>query len=265
MNDVVFVIPAFNPGPPLLTLVNDLRSRFSNPIVVVDDGSSEDSKKFFNPVSATPNLSLLTHGLNMGKGAALKTALNYVLINKPNCRGALTIDADGQHSVGDVFKVLEASKFKQFEALILGIRDFKGNVPLRSQVGNKLTQFIFFLLLGKSLKDTQTGLRFIPRLFFPKLLTIQKNRYEFELEVLLHAVQNKWSLVQIPISTIYIENNASSHFNPLFDSIRIYFVFFRYVGLSLLTAFLDNIIFAVTLFFTEQISTLSGPRSIDTV
>lgn len=102
-------------------------------------------------------------------------------------------------------------------------------------------------MLGRSFKDTQTGLRGLSRSFMKQCLTIKSNRFEFETEQLAIAVNNNINIIEIPIQTIYIENNKASSFRPLVDSFRIYFVLFRYGFSSIITAIVDFIVFMIAL------------------
>jgi putative flippase GtrA len=99
------------------------------------------------------------------------------------------------------------------------------------------------LVVGQWLKDTQTGLRGIPRLLFDRLRAIRASGYEFELDMLTAAKHAGCEFVEVPIRTIYLGGNRSSHFNPLSDSLRVYFVLLRFGLVSVLTALLDNIAF----------------------
>jgi putative flippase GtrA len=127
--------------------------------------------------------------------------------------------------------------------MILGARGFEGHVPLRSRVGNSITQHVVQLLVGEKLRDTQTGLRGIPASFAGPLLNLSSNGYEFELDMLVAARKSSVAIVEEPIETVYEPGNKSSHFNPLVDSMKIYFVLLRFCSVSLMTALLDNVAF----------------------
>jgi putative flippase GtrA len=98
---------------------------------------------------------------------------------------------------------------------------------------------------GLRLRDTQTGLRGIPRQFFPNLLRLATTGYDFELDMLLQARAAHVSVAEVPIQTVYIDNNKSSHFNPLLDSFKIYLVFLRFNISSLLAVAIDNSVFVL--------------------
>jgi putative flippase GtrA len=216
-------------------------------IVVVDDGSREDCQEVFDQVAAFSQVTLLRHAVNLGKGAALKFGFNHIYNLKKNQDdfvGVITADADGQHLASDIAKVAwELSSHP--DSLVLGVRAFKGEVPLRSRLGNVITEAVFRALVGVHITDTQTGLRGVPLSLIPLFMRITANRYEFELDMLIQCAEHKHAIVQVPIQTVYLEDNASSHFNPLVDSAKIYMVFLRFVASSLLTAVVDNIIFII--------------------
>ncbi len=231
----VMIIPAFEPDEQLLQLINGLlahdAARRVRRIIIVDDGSSAAAQNIFKAVAALPQVTLLRHVKNLGKGQALKTAFNYYLLHDADTTaGVVTADADGQHCVADIYKI--ADHFSESPAALwLGAREHgaDGRVPWRSRFGNRLTRQVFRWVTGKLLRDTQTGLRAIPAALLPALLQISAARYEYELEMLLYAIRAQVVIRELPIQKIYIDNNKRSHFNPLRDSLRIYAVFLRYL------------------------------------
>lgn len=253
-NQVVILIPAYEPSDSLITLVRTLLSQSDLPIVIVNDGSSLSTKPIFETLSQFQNVHILKHAVNLGKGQALKTGFNYCLTHFEALGGVVTADADGQHLPQDILSVANRLATEP-HTLWIGARAFDKNVPLRSQIGNTVTRHIFRLLIGKMIYDTQSGLRGIPATFLCKLLKIPTNGYEFELDMLVTAAQKKLSIKETPIQTVYIQNNQSSHFRPLLDSLRVYFVFIRFCALSLLTALLDFVAFSIAFFFGANILT----------
>ncbi len=225
----IIIIPAFEPTPILLEIVTQLSACAEQKIIIVDDGSSLKTTSLFELLRKNYQVIILKHRENSGKGKALKTAFEYVLTHfKPEeCLGVITADADGQHLVPDILKVSER-QFLKPHSLILGVRDFKGEIPLSSSFGNFLTRFLFRIIFKKKLQDTQTGLRAIPYFFIKDLLSISTNAYDFELEMLVKAMQNKQTIEEVSVQTIYHEGNANSHFHPLWDSFKVYFVFCRF-------------------------------------
>ena len=196
-----------------MDVVRRLTAASGYPVVIVDDGSGPAYRDVFTRVAELPGVRVLRHAVNLGKGAALKTAMNHVLCALSAAIGIVTADADGQHHSEDVLRVAEALASNP-EALLLGCRGFDRDVPLRSRFGNVLTRGVMHALLGRNLTDTQTGLRGIPAAFLPTLLRLETGGYEFELEMLIAAHQFSLPLVEVPIRTIYEPGNRPSHFNP---------------------------------------------------
>jgi glycosyltransferase involved in cell wall biosynthesis len=243
-SEIPILIPAYQPGDPMVTLVESLLRLGSKAVVIVDDGSGKEYAEYFHEAEAlTDRVHLLRHAVNLGKGAALKTGMNFVLNQFPQCRGVVTADADGQHHPEDVQGVAKRLA-SDSTALIMGVREFGKRVPWRSRIGNRLTRILTRLLVGSKVSDTQTGLRGIPKELIPHLLRIPSQGYEFELDMLIACKHQGFPIVQEPIRTIYLDGNRSSHFDPILDSMRIYFLLFRFSVLSLLTAVLDNLVFA---------------------
>ena len=239
---IPIVIPAYQPEPTLTRLVRDLRALTSAPIVVVNDGSQESCAGIFAAVAQISGVTVLRHAVNLGKGAALKTALNYALCQWPQLTGVVTADADGQHLPADILRVaarLETSP----DSLVLGARKFTGKVPLRSLIGNRLTVGVMRLVAGQHLNDTQTGLRAVPRALLPHLLALASNGYEFELDMLLSCKHRGVPIIEEPIETVYLEDNRTSHFNPLTDSLKVYFTLVRFSAISITTTLIDNTVF----------------------
>jgi len=244
------IIPAYNPGQELIPLVEQLllHDEISGIIIVNDGSASSCAPIFFAVKSLSSKIAMLEHAVNLGKGAALKTGLNYVYTNFRDDVGVVTADADGQHLVEDILRVGQ-QLIDNPQALIMGVREFaaRGKVPLRSKIGNLLTIKLFKLIVGQHVSDTQSGLRGIPFDFIPILARIPNAGYDFELNMLIVCKQTQRKICEIPIKTVYIDNNKSSHFNPVFDSLKIYFVLFRFALLSLATYALDLSIFIILL------------------
>lgn len=246
MNMMPIVIPAYEPDEKLIALLERIeKADMKQPIVVVDDGSGKEYSKIFEKASEFDNVTLLTHAVNLGKGRALKSAFNYLLNNYEDMIGCVTIDSDGQHRVEDMVACMEALRDNP-KALVLGVRDFnKSNVPTRSSFGNKTTSKVMKLLVGLSISDTQTGLRAISQEYMRFLMNEKGERFEFETNMLLSTKDEKITIVEVPIETIYIEENKKSHFNPLKDSLRIYAMFIKFIVSSLSSSVVDLVLFSI--------------------
>lgn len=250
-NRKIIIIPAYNPDFKLVSLVHDLSELNEFQIIVVNDGSFTEKQIVFDLIS--PYVVLLKHNQNTGKGSAIKTALKYIENHNDSFTVITTMDADGQHIVDDVVKVCESALIYP-NSLILGSRKFDKSTPLKSYMGNKITKFIFRCISGKSISDTQTGLRAFNSKFIPLLLSIEGDRYEYEMNMLLRFCKEEIPIKEIEIKTIYRDKeNSTSHFNIIKDSIKIYSTLFKYVGSSFVSFIVDYISFIVIMLFTNQL------------
>ena len=244
---ITILIPAYNPDRRLADLAAELGSR-GFPVLVVDDGSSVGQDLFAQ--LERNGLPVLHHDVNRGKGAALKTGLAWIAEHRPDTDVTVTADADGQHRPDDIARVAEAA-LTHPQALTLGVRAFTGKVPFRSRFGNWWTRVFFFLSTGLWIRDTQTGLRGIPAALSERVRTLPGDRYEYEMAMLTDAKRHPAPPVQIPIETVYIAENASSHFSPLRDTIRIYRAMLSFCVASVGCFLLDNAVFTAVVYATK--------------
>ena len=215
---IAALIPAYQPDEKLITLLKELSAHTNYFILVVNDGSRKECEPIFE--DAKQYSTVISHDVNRGKGAALKTGIKYIL-EKTDCDGVVTLDADGQHTVADTQRTVEAL-IENPDSFIVGGRLFSGKVPWKSRAGNAITRWVFKASTGASVHDTQTGLRAFSRKLMSEFSNLSGDRYEYEMNVLLECTARSVSIIEIPIETIYIEDNKSSHFNPFKDSWKIY-------------------------------------------
>ena len=220
----IVLIPAYCPDDKLIALVQTLHE-MDFTIVVVNDGSNADHTPVFNAVSAWA--AVLSHETNKGKGSALKTGLEFIKSTFTVPYIVVTADADGQHLPEDILRVCEKAQ-ENPGSLILGSRMIGKGAPLRSRLGNALTRFVFALSTGYRIYDTQTGLRAFSNGLTDYLLSVEGERYEYEMNVLLDATKEKIEIIEVPIETIYIENNKGSHYKVFRDSYMIYKQIFNF-------------------------------------
>lgn len=225
------LIPAWQPDVALLSLVMNLSGRGFGKLLLIDDGSTDSGgsracEEIFAQIAELPKVELQRHALNLGKGRALKTGFSRLLEQPEDFLGVITADADGQHTPEDIERVARALLSCSTRP-VLGSRGFEDGVPWRSRLGNALTRFVFGMLTGTPLADTQTGLRGIPLALLPKLLTLEGERYEYEMTVLAYLCRSGHTPMEVPIATVYLNNNRESHFHPVWDSMRVYFVLLR--------------------------------------
>jgi glycosyltransferase involved in cell wall biosynthesis len=228
---VIVLAPVYQPGDRLPAVLRDLRVAAPDvDVVVVDDGSDARSATVLD-AAADLGCTVLRHGTNRGKGAALKTGFAHVAATHPG-RDVVCADPDGQHRVEDVVRVAE--RVRETAAMVLGVRRFDGDVPLRSRVGNDLTRLLFRAATGRAVQDTQTGLRGYPADLLGWLRSIPGERFEYEMNVLLYAAREGRPIDQVTIATAYSTDERSSHFSEVTDSARIYWPLLRFAASSLL-------------------------------
>ena len=244
ISKVSVVIPAYKPNGLLLSTIEGLLGTGFSDIIIVDDGSGEEFAPVFTKAEELFGCTILRHPVNRGKGAALKTAMKYFLENRKESLCVVTADADGQHLPGDI----KAVAFKAMESgrIVLGTRDFsRPEVPARSRMGNRITSGVFRLFFGMKIKDTQTGLRAFPREYLADLCAVSGERYEYETNMLFFMNQQKTAFEQVDIETVYIDDNNSSHFRVVRDSIRIYALILKYLFSSSAAAVIDELAYYV--------------------
>ena len=236
---VTAVVPSLNPDEKFLNVVKGLVQAGFESIILVNDGSREENRIWFERAMEYAPCTLLVHEENKGKGRALKTAMEYFLSHNQDHAGIITLDGDGQHAMPDVVNCAKALE-EHTDSLVLGVRSFKGDdVPARSRFGNNFTAGVFRYLCGIPITDTQTGLRGIPRRFCEFLLNVKGERFEFETNMLLETRRADMKIHEVPIQTVYLEENQSSHFRPFHDSVAIYWLIVKYLSSSLLSFVID--------------------------
>ncbi len=243
LKNTVVVIPSLNPDEKLSATVMGMQEAGFEKIVIVNDGS--DTQHLDNFPLPDDKITVLHHGINKGKGAALKTAFKYILENISDAKGVITVDGDGQHTDEDAVACVKAL-YENEGSVVLGCRNFSTpDVPKRSRIGNKFTIAVFKVLCGIKISDTQTGLRAIPIEALPLLLSVKGDRFEYETNMLLKLNACKIKLYEVPIKTVYIEDNASSHFRPVVDSFKIYKFILSYFLNSMISYIVDISLFYV--------------------
>ena len=238
--DFIALIPSLNPDNILIELVKKLyKKKFK--IIIIDDGSKSNYKNIFN--KCKPYAKLLSYKKNMGKGYALKYGLKYIKENYNNSI-IVTMDSDGQHSVEDALKLAKNASIKD-NTLFLGKRLREKDIPFRSKIGNELTTKVFKIASKIDIYDTQTGLRAFSQKLIDYMINEEGNRYEYEMNVLLHLKENNIEVEEIEIETIYIENNKASHFNTIKDSFRIYKEIIKFSLSSIISFMIDYLLYLI--------------------
>jgi glycosyltransferase involved in cell wall biosynthesis len=219
---MVLLLPVYQPGSHLLSLLAEIPD---TPVVVVDDGS--DSTDILDQAAAL-GCTVLRHETNRGKGAALKTGFRHIYAELPD-EAVICADADGQHHAEEIRRVAE--RVEGTGRMTLGVRHVGRKMPLRSRLGNSITEALFRVATGRDVRDTQTGLRGFPPDLLAELLAVPGERFDYEMNVLLYAARVAWPIEQVEIETRYLDGNASSHFGAVSDAVRIYRPLLRFAAL----------------------------------
>lgn len=228
------LIPAYKPDIILLELIEQLKMvGFS--IVVVDDGSGKEYRTLFEQASEFAQV--ISYDRNKGKGGALKTGLSKITELYPDTTNVITADADGQHSVNDICRMSDV--LESGADFVVSTRKLDRNIPFRSWIGNALSRFICALIGGEYLSDNQSGLRGFGVGNIEWMTHVSGEKYDYEMNSLLYAMNQRIVLTELPIEAIYLDGNKASHFSPLLDTFRIYRTVFRTARASVLAKLLN--------------------------
>ncbi len=222
------VIPVYNNGNTIKSIVTECRLYLKN-ILVVDDGSTDtDLSRLFQDT----DIKVIRHERNLGKGRAIMTALKFIAEN-----GGLfmiTIDADGQHYPEDIKKFIPLLSDDD-SSIIIGCRNFEtNNVPASSRFGRKFANFWLRVETGISIGDCQSGFRAYPVKYL-SMTRMYGSHYDFEAEILARAAWAGLKLKTVPIEVWYPEPQSRvSSFKPFLDNFRISVMHARLVARRLL-------------------------------
>lgn len=255
MKKVLLVIPALNPPVSFIEYVNELIAQGFDSLLIIDDGSRDAFRPAFAELATRKECTVLRHAVNLGKGRGIKNSLNYFLnlADKNEYAGVIFVDSDGQHKVEDVLKVKKAM-MKDPTKLYLGSRNFnEPQVPAKSKLGNKITSLLFWMMYGKRIDDTQTGLRGIPTQMVAEFIELSGERFQYETNMLTAAVLKDIEIAEIGIQTVYFDNNSETHFRPIKDSFEImsllFVNFFKYILSSFSSFIIDIVLFQFLIVF----------------
>jgi glycosyltransferase involved in cell wall biosynthesis len=199
---ILAVIPAYQEGPRLAAVIRGAQRHL--PVVVVDDGSSDDTAAVAERAGAT----VLRQVPNAGKGAALRMGFRHALAN--GAVAVVTLDADGQHDPADIVAFLAAYEASRPE-LVIGQRDFSAMPPVR-RVSNTVGGWVLSAAIGRSVPDNQSGYRLVGRTLMRDLLDSDEAGFEFEVEMIARCIALGLPIAWVPIQTIYA--GEPSHIRP---------------------------------------------------
>jgi glycosyltransferase involved in cell wall biosynthesis len=191
------VIPAYNEGTVIASVIRDVQKEGWKDIIVADDGSTDST---YDEAKKT-GVIVLRHSLNRGKGAAVKTGFEAAKKLHADC--IVTIGADGQHDPKDIKRLFEL--LHKGNDVVLGVRNFdEKHIPRLKVVGNYIGNFFTWMLYGVWVTDSQSGIRAYNRKALNSI-TIYNDRYEFETEIVREISRNNLTWKEIPISVRYTD------------------------------------------------------------
>ena len=202
MDSILALIPGYQEGPRIAAVVSVAALHL--PVVVVDDGSTDDTASQAEAAGAT----VLVQRPNAGKGAALRAGFRYALAH--DAAAVVTLDADGQHDPAEIPAFLAAFAVDRPE-LVLGRRDF-GSMPPVRRLSNTLGGLVFSAAVGRRVADNQSGYRLIGRRLMTALLDSTESGFEFEVEMIARCIALGLPMADVPIRTIYA--GEPSHIRP---------------------------------------------------
>ncbi len=211
---VCVIIPTFNNQNTLKRVIDGVL-HYTKDIIIVNDGSTDDTSKILNNYH---RLIQIHFPKNKGKGAALRAGFEKAYQN--DFEYAITIDSDGQHYPDDIPVFMEELE-KDDRYLLIGSRNMThDSIPKGSSFGNKFSNFWYWAETGIKLTDTQSGYRLYPLTPLHRI-KFYTNKFEFEIEVIVKAAWNGVQVKNVPIKVLYDENERVSHFRPYKDFARI--------------------------------------------
>ena len=192
------VIPAFNEERTIAGVVHE-SAKHVDSVIVVDDGSTDQTAACARLAGAI----VLSHAITCGAGASTMTGI--LAARKSGAEIVVTIDADGQHDPGDIPKLLKPILDGQVD-VVIGTR-FAGprvSIPLVRRIFNGLGNIFTFIVTGKYVSDSQSGLKALGPAAVAKI-DLHLSGFEFCSEIIREVVQHKWRVVEVPIKVTYSE------------------------------------------------------------
>jgi glycosyltransferase involved in cell wall biosynthesis len=224
---IIAIIPCYNVAPFCEKVIQETLP-FACHIIPVDDGSTDGTSQILNKIAlAYPEkITLLSFSKNKGKGFALLEGFKYASTHF-NFETLMTLDGDAQHD--PAYIPLLADSIQKGAELVIGGRTFS-QMPWKSRFANRWISFFLKCIHAKAPVDSQSGMRAFSYPLVKEIVRcIQGGKYEMEFHCLLLALSQKRNIEEIPISTLYLNNNRASHFSPIRDSIRILTAFFLFL------------------------------------
>ena len=209
--DTAILIPSYNSNKQLDQLIKEIKDRSNNQIIVVDDGSPNPIKINYNDIS------LIQNEDNMGKGLSLQRGFQFA--KQKGFKNVITMDSDLQHDPDELSLFLDVQDDVDF---VLGYRERDASMPISRKFSNWITSKIISSLTKIIIKDSQCGYRRYSLSAIDNF-DYKESGFQFESEILIKAINEKSTVEQVKVSTIYDKNNKSyiKHFSDTIKFIRL--------------------------------------------
>lgn len=218
MDKVIIVIPAYNPLQFIVQFIEKLVVLQPKRIVIVNDGSNPRYISIFKKLAQFQEVHIISYEHNMGKGYAIKSALQYIVTSEKNYSGILTVGADNQHKIEDIEKIIETKDLFS-DGLIIGVRQFRHNdLPIKNFLGNRAASILFELLFRKRLLDIQSGLRYIPKEAVVWVRKVPGQRFNFDTNMLIEAIHRKIPIYEVPIGDAKMSKNSFMYYDEILSA-----------------------------------------------
>jgi glycosyltransferase involved in cell wall biosynthesis len=189
-------------------------SRGGFDVLVVDDGSADRTAE----VAREAGAQVVSHAVNRGKGAALKTGFAYALQN--GFDSVITLDADGQHLPSEIPKFLAARSETGADLIIGGRAHLFGQMLTHRRFANRFSAWSIAFASKTKVTDSQSGFRLYSAHFL-RNVRLRSDGFDLESEVIVYAGCRGFKLITIPIDLGFVDGQSTSHYKPLADTLRI--------------------------------------------
>jgi len=197
MNTVI-VIPVYNEAKAVGQVIKDVRAHGFQHIIVVDDGSRDESWC----VASAHDALVLRLKVNRGKGAAVKTGI--MAANLLDADIVVTMDGDGQHDPADI-KPLITPILEGKSDVVLGSRLLqREEMPKVKVIANSIGNFFTWMFYGLLVSDSQSGFRAYSR-YAALIIDTKADKYEYDSKVIREIKNNRLRFTEVPVHTRYTE------------------------------------------------------------
>lgn len=218
---IAVVLPVFNEEKKINDVLVNI-SRIKLPIILVNDGSTDSTEKIIRKrIKNNPEILLINHQINLGKGAALRTGSEAAF--RQGFNAVIFMDADGQHNPMDLNKFVEKLNTKRYD-IVLGSRNLHHGAPIIRFLGNKFASVLISILFGIHVSDILCGFRAVTKKGFKKL-NFESSGYGIETEMVVKISKYKLNSSEVPIQTIYHDSHKGV---TILDAVSIFFDVLRW-------------------------------------